>query len=93
MNTTEATETELYWEIDDFRSGCFSLLAEGEKIYKQRLTKADVEKKTGLKLRRAATDDNPDLIVSAHAEVDGEQYLDRRKSLRGQARHFYMIIG
>ena len=37
----------LYWEIEDYSGQVITLMKEGEKIYSQKLTKKQVEQKTG----------------------------------------------
>lgn len=81
----------LYWEIEDYSGSTITLLKEGQKIYSQKLTKKQVEKATGTKLKVCPANENPHLIVGARVEENGRIFLDRRTSLRGTTQRCYLI--
>lgn len=81
----------LYWEIEDYSGQVITLMAEGQKIYSQKLTKKQVETATGKKLKVCPANENPHLIVGARVEENGRKFLDQRTSLRGTTQRCYLI--
>jgi len=81
----------LYWEISDFTGNNFSLWADGDKIYSQKITIRDVEKQVGKKIKVCPKDENPNYIVLAKVIHNGDSYLDNRTRLRGTTYRCYII--
>ena len=90
---TDKSEDILYWEISDFTGNKFSLMAEGAKIYGQKLTIKDIEKYTGKKAKVCPTTLNPHYIVQAKVVSNGVTYLDNRTGLRGTTYRCYIDKG
>lgn len=80
-----------YWEVENYTGSTITLLKEGEKIFSQKISIKDVEKKVGKKLKVCPAWQNPDFIVGARVEQNGTKFLDVRTSLRGTTQKCYIL--
>ena len=81
----------LYWEIEDYTGSNFKLMEDGDKIYSQKLTIKDAEKKIGKKLKVCPKDIDPDFIIGARVMQNERVLYDARTGLRGNTQRCFLL--